>query len=366
MTSSTTLASRPAFLNHHFGPLKLPRNNNHDYDELENTIQPQQKSPFLMTMTKRSLRASLNLQNQSGNPTLVHSTPSYQRPLVVGHRGALYEELENTVPAFTKCVEFGCDMVELDVFLLRDGTLIVFHGGGNDQNPGDLTEYCMDQDGKSILHFPTFQSTQSFQWNPHHPELACPTHKLDQARIPLLKDVLLALRGTGVIVKIELKGEGVTEPVLQLVEEMDMVHQCHFSSFVHDRIALVRQLHPETHTDGSHVYKTGALFHDELESATDEDEDDVVQQALKVGASEVHLKYDQCTKDIIAKIHNAGMSSMAWFRGPVGMKQDSQHKYHDVGNEDIAMYRAVMDTGVRQLCCNRPNVLVHYLHQLYR
>ena len=297
-----------------------------------------------------------------------NTTPSYPRPLVVGHRGALYEELENTIPAFEKCLEWGCDMVELDVFLLKDGNLIVFHGGGTDQNPGDLTDYCVNQDGVSILDL-TYQESQDLEWNPHYPELACPTSALGgHARIPLLREVLLALkdqkghnREKKIKIKIELKGEGVTVPVLDLVQELGMVDQCQYSSFLHQRIGLVRKLHPETHPDGSHVYQTGALFDAIV------DNDWVVEQAQRVGASEVHLRYDTCSAHLIDKIHDAQMDSMAWFRGPIGMDYDTRYTYdpEEVGNEDEAMFRAVMDSGVRQLCCNRPNVLVRYLDRLY-
>lgn len=38
------------------------------------------------------------------------------RPKVVGHRGALYQALENTRESFRLCSAMGCDFVELDVF----------------------------------------------------------------------------------------------------------------------------------------------------------------------------------------------------------------------------------------------------------
>jgi hypothetical protein len=77
-----------------------------------------------------------------------------------------------------------------------------------------------------------------------------------------------------------------------------------------------------------------------------------------VGASEVHLRYDTCTPLVIDAIHANGMDSMAWFRGPIGMHKDVTGKYLDVGNEDVIMYEMILETGVRQLCVNRPNVLV--------
>lgn len=37
-------------------------------------------------------------------------------PIVVGHRGAVFEALENTREGFLHCASIGCDFVELDVF----------------------------------------------------------------------------------------------------------------------------------------------------------------------------------------------------------------------------------------------------------
>jgi glycerophosphoryl diester phosphodiesterase len=48
-------------------------------------------------------------------------------PLVIAHRGASWEEPENTLAAFRKAIEFGADYVEFDVHATRDGRLVVVH-----------------------------------------------------------------------------------------------------------------------------------------------------------------------------------------------------------------------------------------------
>merc|ERR1712060_518633 len=63
---------------------------------------------------------------------------AFKQPLVIGHRGAPYKEPENTLSSFSRAIELGCDGVELDVFLLKCGTLAVFHGDGSDEHPGGL------------------------------------------------------------------------------------------------------------------------------------------------------------------------------------------------------------------------------------
>jgi glycerophosphoryl diester phosphodiesterase len=49
-------------------------------------------------------------------------------PLVIAHRGASWEEPENTLPAFERAIEDGADYVEFDLHAARDGSLVVVHG----------------------------------------------------------------------------------------------------------------------------------------------------------------------------------------------------------------------------------------------
>ena len=334
-------------------------------------------------------------QSSSESP-LSPSYPQIIRPWVVGHRGAIYEELENTLAGFQYCLDIGVDAVELDVFRLQDGELVVFHGG--EAIPGDLTDYCYlptttttttttdvsttQQQRMSIMDL-TKSQLEELRFHIHHPEFACPPDKIRSAKIPTLRQVLELYRtpppssssslSSGVIIKIELKGPDVVEPVLALVQELQMQHQCHYASFHHDQIRHIRDLHPEVQQqqqqqsnddDGNssssssptYVYPTGALFADTIP-------EDYIAQAQRAGASEVHLKYDTCTVQRVREIHNAGMRSMAWFRGPVGMHEDCHTKYTDVTEEDEYMYRIVAMTGVQQICCNKPNLLIQMLQQ---
>jgi glycerophosphoryl diester phosphodiesterase len=202
----------------------------------------------------------------------------------------------------------------------------------------------------------TTNDLASLQFHVDQAEFACPPDKIRSAKIPTLRQVLELYQGTSVIVKIELKGPDVVDGVLALVQELQMQHQCHYASFHHERIQQIRQLHPEVQSDGiTHVYPTGALFADDIPP-------DYIAQALQVGASEVHLKYDTCTTQRVRDIHHAGMRSMAWFRGPVGMYDDCHSKYKDVTEENEDMYRIVAMTGVQQICCNKPKVLIDMLN----
>jgi len=246
--------------------------------------------------------------------------------------------------------------VELDVFLLKCGTLIVFHGYGSDENPGWLKGYCTQSEG-NILDL-DYEQVQNLTFDKDGEEFACGADRIEGSKIPKLEEVLKLAKHMNFKVTIEMKGPGTAEPCLGLVEKLDMVDQVVFSSFEHTRIARIRELRPEIVVDRetkrpTHRYKTGCLFV--------EPPPNFVSIATCVGASEVHLKYDLCTKDRIEMIHTAGMDSMAWFRGHIGMHEDATERYKDVGNEDELMYKTMIATGVRKLCVNRPDMLVSTL-----
>ena len=48
-------------------------------------------------------------------------------PVVIAHRGASWDEPENTIASFRRAIEFGADYVELDVHAAADGSLVVVH-----------------------------------------------------------------------------------------------------------------------------------------------------------------------------------------------------------------------------------------------
>ena len=329
------------------------------------TEQPNTADDDKIRQKKASFRQTLGLKDEL--PSLESLASSCAFPQVFGHRGALYAEVENTLPAFLQCVAWKCAGVELDAFCTKDGSVVVFHGTGTDQGPGYCSGYCVDKQGVSIVDL-DYEETRKLRFNPFFAEFPCPRDKIAQARIPLLVDVLKALRGTGLQIKIELKGPHVVEPVLQVVESLDMTDQCSYSSFDHSKLTELRTLRPCRQT-----YPTGALFSATVPS-------DYLQRARACGATAVHLRYDTCTTQRVQAIRRAGLQSMAWLRGPRAMAADRQnlypelmtmgdkenrrrrrrhycHEQHCGSTEDeLDYYQALWETGVDQICCNRPDV----------
>jgi glycerophosphoryl diester phosphodiesterase len=68
--------------------------------------------------------------------------------LVIAHRGFSGAAPENTLAAFRKAIEIGCDMIELDVHLTRDGQVVVIHDESLERTTngrGKVKDYTLAQ-----------------------------------------------------------------------------------------------------------------------------------------------------------------------------------------------------------------------------
>lgn len=119
---------------------------------------------------------------------------SIDKPLVMGHRGAMATVAENTLASMQAAIDAGCDVIELDVHAL-EGELIVFHDHrlerltGQSGRIGDLTLAQLK------------------------------AHKVDGHAIPTLREVAKLCKGL-VALNVELKGQGCVEPMVAMYNEM--------------------------------------------------------------------------------------------------------------------------------------------------
>ncbi|WP_291789547.1 glycerophosphodiester phosphodiesterase [Maribacter sp.] len=112
-----------------------------------------------------------------------------KEPLVIGHRGAMGHETENTLASMQKAIDLGVDMIEIDVFKVKSGEIVVFHDKTLDRltnAPGNIEDYYIIDLNKVIVEG---------------------GHK-----IPMLQDVL-NLIDNKVALNIELKGAGTADKV---------------------------------------------------------------------------------------------------------------------------------------------------------
>ena len=67
---------------------------------------------------------------------------------MIAHRGANVNAPQNTIPAFLKAIEEGCDGFETDIHLTKDGVPVVCHNFTIDEpsnGKGDIGDFTLDE-----------------------------------------------------------------------------------------------------------------------------------------------------------------------------------------------------------------------------
>ena len=154
-------------------------------------------------------------------------------PLVIAHRGASGYAPENTLAAFRKAVEMGCQMIELDVRLTADHVPVVIHDGSLARITGDPRR--VEQ-----LTIAQLKALDAGAW-------LSPQFQGEQ--IPTLVEVLETVPRT-VILNLELKPAGpgkihlLTEKVYDVIAEHGAEPRVVCTSFAHKALwALRRRCH---------------------------------------------------------------------------------------------------------------------------
>ncbi|RKN83274.1 glycerophosphodiester phosphodiesterase [Ulvibacterium marinum] len=208
---------------------------------------------------------------------VIQSCNDMKEPLVIGHRGAMGHETENTLASIQKALNLGVDMIEIDVFKITSGETVVFHdetvnrltnGGGN------IEEYEIEELRKLIV-----------QGN----------HK-----IPLLQDVL-ELINNKVRLNIELKGadtaDSVNAIVNHYVEQKEWVlDNFIISSFRWGELKRTRELNT--------IIPIAIL--------TSDNPLDGLPIAKELNAEAINPNYRKLNLEIAKEIQNAGFKVYPW------------------------------------------------------
>lgn len=148
------------------------------------------------------------------------------KPLVIGHRGAMGHETENTLASVQKALDLGVDMLEIDVFKIRSGEIVVFH----DNTVERLT------DGTGKIETYNYSDLQKLNLKGDH-------------KIPTLQDVI-NLMDKRAHLNIELKGDNTADRVNFILnyyirEKGWPLDKFLISSFKWDELKRMRALNPQ-------------------------------------------------------------------------------------------------------------------------
>lgn len=199
------------------------------------------------------------------------------KPLVIGHRGAMGHETENTLASIQKAMDLGVDMVEIDVFKIKSGEIVVFH---------DETVDRLSNGGGMIEDYNFLEMRQLILDGNH--------------KIPDLQQVL-KLIDNKVAINIELKGSNTADKVNFITGHYInnygwSAENILISSFKWDELRTMRQ------------------YNDSIQIAvlTENDPLNALEVAKELKAVAINPYFKTLTKENTAKIHEAGLKVYTW------------------------------------------------------
>lgn len=204
-------------------------------------------------------------------------SPGGTEPLIIGHRGAMGYETENTLASIKKAMELGVDMIEIDVFRISSGEIVAFHDRRVDRltnGAGLIEEYNLYDMNKLILD--------------------------GGHTIPLLQEVLRTVDAKTPL-NIELKGAGTADRVnfitdYYIEKQGWQPGQFLISSFNWDELAAFRALDAESR----------------IAVLTDGDPLEAISVARELKAEAINPSAASVTAENVAAIQEAGFKVYVW------------------------------------------------------
>ena len=152
-----------------------------------------------------------------------------------GHRGFSGMYPENTLLAFEKALEAGCEGMEFDVHLTRDGQLVIIHDEAIDRT-SDQTGLVKDRTYEELCRV-NFAYPAKFG------------DKFPFQRIPTLREYFELVKEREILSNIELKTgvyeyPGIEQAVWELIQEYHLEDRIIVSSFNHHSVLRMKAIAP--------------------------------------------------------------------------------------------------------------------------
>lgn len=153
-------------------------------------------------------------------------------PFVTGHRGIPDQAPENTIESAKLAVEKGADIVELDIYVTKDGELVVIH----DETLDRTTNGTGKVENLTLEQIRQYTANRSYQNPSAYPEV----------KVPTFREYLEAFKGTDTHLFVELKSEQTNLVALfvEQVQEYGMEGQISVISFFPSQIKRVNEQLP--------------------------------------------------------------------------------------------------------------------------
>ncbi len=158
---------------------------------------------------------------------------------VLGHRGICARYPENTLISFDAAIELGCDLIEFDINITKDGVPVVIHDNTIDRtcvgHTGAVRDYTLEE--LKSFDFCTEKFADTFPGTP----------------IPTLREVLtLGAKKDTLCYNIEIKDytEECVDKTMALVREFGIAERTVIASFSVAVLQYTQKVYPEMRTQG--------------------------------------------------------------------------------------------------------------------
>ena len=203
------------------------------------------------------------------------------------HRGFSGMYPENTMLAFEKAVQTeGCDGIEMDVHLTKDGEVVIIHDEKLDRTCVNGTGFVRDYTYEELKKFDV-----SFKF----------AGQCDLQHVPALREYFELVKDTHIITNIELKTgifeyPGIEKKVYDLIEEFGLKEKIIISSFNHFSIRRMKELCPDM--------ECGLLTVTWMIDAG--------RHTKYAGAECLHPIFYNMTKEVVAEVKSQGIKINTW------------------------------------------------------
>ncbi|MEJ2247804.1 MAG: glycerophosphodiester phosphodiesterase family protein [Acidobacteriota bacterium] len=225
---------------------------------------------------------------------------------IVGHRGAAGYAPENTLLSFQAAMDAGCDKVEMDVRVTKDGHAVVIHDATLNRTTN----------GKGPVLKKTLEELR---------KLECGRGQ----KIPAFREVVDLCKNRIRLI-VELKEFGASKAVSEILEEKESTSSSLVISFDAGMVREMKETNPKI--------KLGLLFKKPLFK-------DKLEHIWKV-VEEVPLDYicarsDSLNRKMVSEAHAKGLKVFAY----------------NVNSKDI--FRKMAECGVDEICTDYPKLFTH-------
>lgn len=219
--------------------------------------------------------------------------------LIIGHRGNPTMAPENSLSGYLKAIENGADVVETDVYLSKDGHVVIMHDGTMKRTTTytgstSITQMTLEE----IKQYNLWADGNKFK------------NDYPEEKVPTLKELFEALKDKDTKIFLEIKdgNSNIIKPIVDLIDEYNYEDRVFVICFTAGQLINMQKSLP---TMGTGFLMGGSIS----DTTTEEKLHDTLYQNYKqfhACYSTFNPGYRQFTGDFMAALRHRGITIWPW------------------------------------------------------